>query len=296
MILTVRPLRITAGHRRRATYVLFLLPALALFILFKYYPIALAALLGFQKLSLTGGDWVGLYNYERFLQDNEAHHALWVTFQAMMTGVVVGTPFAFFLALLLSAEVTGKNVFRTAFFIPYITPVIATAYVWKVLFSSDFGTVSQIMRNLFGSSPAFLADTRLALYVIVFYGIWKGIGYTMLIYLAALEGLDSTLYDAARIDGASFLEYLWKVMVPLLNPVTWMLIILGVIGGLKSFTHALLLTGGGPKDSTMFYGLYVYYRAFQSFDYGYAAALGTILLIVIVAVTMLQIRRMRMEV
>jgi ABC-type sugar transport system permease subunit len=279
--------------RKHAVHYAFLLPALAIFVVFKYYPIALALVLSFQKLTLQGGDWVGLANFARAAQDTEARHALGVTFLAMIESIVVGIPFAFGLALLLSQELRFKTFFRTAFFIPFITPVIATTYVWKLMFSSDFGVIAGIMRALFGRAPAFLADTRIALYVIVAYGIWKGIGYTMLIYLAAMDGVDTTLYDAARIDGASFSQYLFRVLIPLLSPITWMLGILGVIGGLKSFTSALLLTGGGPKDATMFFGLYIYYQAFRNFQFGYAAALGLILLLIIVAITLLNIRRLR---
>lgn len=282
--------------RKHATHYLFLLPALALFLVFKYYPIALAVILSFQKLTLQGGDWVGLTNFARLTQDTEAWQAMGVTIRAMLLGLVVGIPFAFVLALLLSRDIRGKIFFRTAFFIPYITPVIATAYVWKLLFSSDFGLIAGVLRRLFGAAPAFLADTTIALYVIVFYSLWKGVGYTMLIYLAAMEGIDPTLFDAARIDGATFGQYLGRVLIPLLSPITWMLIILGIIGGLKSFTAALLLTGGGPKDATMFYGLYVYYQAFRNFQYGYAAALGMLLLLVIVVLTLANVKQLRVSI
>jgi multiple sugar transport system permease protein len=202
-------------------------------------------------------------------------------------------PVAFLLALFLSFDLKGKNVFRAAFFIPYITPAVATVYVWKLLFAADFGTFAHVFRSFGVESPAFLADTRLALYIVILFGIWKGMGYTMLIYLAALEGLDPTYYDAARIDGAGFTRYVWSVMLPLLRPITWVLVILGVIAGLKAFTAALLMTSGGPNDATMFFGLYVYYAAFRNFDYSYAAALGMILLVVILTITLLQWRRLR---
>jgi ABC-type sugar transport system permease subunit len=290
------PASMTRQLRKHATHYAFLVPALVLFVVFKYYPIGLAVILAFQKLTLQGGDWVGLVNFQRAMQDTEAWHALGVTLRALVLGLVVGIPFAFALALLLSQEVRGKLLFRTAFFIPYITPVIAAAYVWKLMFSSDFGVIAGVLRAVFGSAPAFLADTGIALYVIVFFGIWKSTGYTMLIYLAAMEGVDSTLYEAARIDGASFRQYLFRILIPLLSPITWMLIILGVIGGLKSFTSALLLTGGGPKDATMFFGLYVYYQAFRNFQYGYAAALGLILLAIIITLTLLQAKRLRVSI
>jgi ABC-type sugar transport system permease subunit len=291
-----RRLTATRRLRKHATHYAFLLPALLIFVVFKYYPILLAVILSFQKLTLRGGDWVGFANFSRAAQDTEARHALGITFQAMIVGLLISIPLAFALALMLSRDVRGKTFFRTAFFIPYITPVIATTYVWKLLFSSDFGIIAGVLRKFFGSAPAFLADARLALYVLVFYGVWKGIGYTMLIYLAAMEGVDTSLYDAARIDGANFVQYLFRVLIPILNPITWMLIILGIIGGLKSFTSALLLTGGGPKDATMFYGLYVYYQAFRNFQYGYAAALGLILLLIIVAITALNSRQLRASV
>jgi ABC-type sugar transport system permease subunit len=264
-----------------------------LFVGFKYYPMFLTLLLSFQKLSLDGTQWIGVANFQRFILDEDAHHALLITGQAALLGLLVGMPFAFLLALLLSFNVRGKNFFRAAFFVPYITPAVATVYVWKLLFAADFGTIAHVYRQFGWESPAFLADIHLALYVVIFFGIWKGAGYTMLIYLAALEGLDPTYYDAARIDGASFLRYMWSVMLPLLRPITWMLIILGIIGGLKSFTSALLLTSGGPNDATMFFGLYVYYAAFRNFQYSYAAALGIILLAIILTITALQWRRIR---
>ena len=290
---TVRRWTLPRRLRKHAVHYAFLMPALTIFVIFKYYPIELAVVLSFQKLTLQGGDWVGTANFNRALEDTEARHALGVTIKALVESLVVGIPFAFGLALLLSQDLRLKSFFRTAFFIPYITPIIATTYVWKLLFSSDFGVIAGILRAIFGSAPAFLADTRLSLYVIVFYGIWKGIGYSMLIYLAAMDGVDPTLYDAARIDGASFFQYLTRVLIPVLSPITWMLIILGVIGGLKSFTSALLLTGGGPSDATMFFGLYIYYQAFRNFQFGYAAALGLILLVIIVAITLLNLKRLR---
>jgi multiple sugar transport system permease protein len=282
--------------RKHSMSYVFLLPAVLLFLTFKYYPMILAVDLSFKKLTLEGGDWVGLTNFEHFLIDDEAQHALWVTVQAMIAGLGVGMPFAFLLALFLSFEVKGKNLYRTAFFIPYITPAVATAYVWKLLFAADFGTIAHIFRAFGTESPGFLADIHMALYIIIFYGIWKGAGYTMLIYLASLEGLDPTYYDAARIDGANFFQYLFSVLLPLLSPITWMLLILGIIGGLKSFTSALLVTGGGPADATMFFGLYVYYTAFRNFQYGYAAALGMILMVIIIAITLINWRRIRVTI
>jgi multiple sugar transport system permease protein len=279
--------------RKYAMSYCFLLPAMLLFAAFKYYPMVLAVKLSFQKLTLQGGEWIGLANFQRFLLDEDAHHALLVTGQATLLGLAIGMPFSFLLALLLSFDVRGKNFFRAAFFVPYITPAVATVYVWKLLFAADFGTIAHVFRIFGWESPAFLADFRLALYVVIFFGIWKGAGYTMLIYLAALESLDPTYYDAARIDGANFMRYLWSVMLPLLRPITWMLVILGVIGGLKSFTSALLMTAGGPNDATMFFGLYVYYAAFRNFQFTYAAALGMILLVIILAITLLQWRRIR---
>src|SRR5258708_273632 len=251
----------TRTLRKYAMSYAFLLPALLLFVFFKYYPIALAIQLSFQKLTLQGGEWIGLANFERFLLDDEAQHALLVTVHAMVVGLAIGIPFAFLLALFLSFDVRGKSFFRTAFFIPYITPAIATAYVWKLLFAADFGTIAHIYRAFGMTSPGFLTDTDMALNIVIFYGIWKGAGYTMLVYLAALDGLDPTYYEAARIDGAGFLQYLWSVLLPLLKPITWMLLILGIISSLKSFVSAFLLTGGGPNDATMFFGLYVYFEA-----------------------------------
>lgn len=271
----------------------FLLPAVLIFLVFKYYPIALTFILSVQKLSLEGSTWVGSANFQHFLLDSDAHHALFITFKAMLIGLVVGIPLAFLLALLLSFDTRLKGFFRTAFFIPYITPAIATVYVWKLLFTADFGTIAQLFRALGLKSPGFLADINMALYVVIAYGVWKSAGYTMLIYLASLDGLDTAYYEAARIDGAGFFRYVRSVLIPILSPITSMLIVLGVIGGLKSFISAFLLTSGGPSDATMFYGLYVYYAAFRNFQYSYAAALGLILLLIIATVTVAQWRNIR---
>jgi multiple sugar transport system permease protein len=203
--------------------------------------------------------------------------------------VPLGTLNALGLALLLNQEVKGQPVFRTLFYLPSVVSGVATATIWLWLFNPSFGPVNLALSALGVPQdrlPGWLTDPRWALSVFVFMSLW-GAGNAMLIYLAGLQGVPTHLYEAADLDGANAWVRFRHVTLPQLTPTLLFNLIMGVIGSFQTFTQSFIMTGGGPKDATLFLVLYLYQKAFQQFQMGYASAMAWILFVIVMSFTLL---------
>jgi multiple sugar transport system permease protein len=200
-----------------------------------------------------------------------------------------------FLAILLNTKLRGITIFRTLFFMPSLVPIVASVILFKILLNSDFGLVNTGLRNLgIQDPPGWFADSRWSIPSLILVRLWGSLGGTqMIIFLAGLQGIPTELLDAASIDGASAWQRTRHVTIPLLTPTIFFNTVLGVIGALQTFAAAFIATEGGPNFSTWFFALHIWKQAFDYFNMGYAAALAWFFAVLIVGLTLLQIRLSR---
>lgn len=278
-----------------ATAFVLLLPALAIFAVFTAYPFLYAA-----KLSLMEWDglnatqrFVGLDNYRALLSDGEFRQSLKVTAIYTVATTIVSIAIGLLLALALNRRLLGRNLYRTIFFTPVLTATVAAAVVWALLFDPFGGILNVAMREVGFEGPRWLSDPSWALVAIIVVGVWKRIGFTMVIYLAGLQTISPTYYDAAEVDGASAWRQFWDVTWPLLMPITVLQLIMAIIDSFQVFDHVFVMTQGGPLGSTNVLPMFLYTEGFRLFHLGYAAAVGWVIFLLILVVTILQWRLSR---
>jgi multiple sugar transport system permease protein len=284
--------------RRRLTRALlgyaFIAPWLLGFLAFAVYPFIASVYLSFTRYDIvTRPVWIGLSNYHQLLTEDPLFwKSLLITLKYAAVSVPVGIVAGVALALLLNIEVRGISVFRTIFFIPSIVPVVATSIVFVWILNPQIGLINGIL-HLFGiTGPAWLQDAHWAFWSLVFMSLW-GVGGSMIIYLAGLKDIPQQLYEAAMIDGAGPWQRLRHVTLPLMTPVIFFNLVMGTIGAFQYFTQAYVMTAGGPEDSTQFYALYLFNRAWRYLDMGYASAMAWVLFALVVVLTALIFRTHR---
>ncbi len=199
------------------------------------------------------------------------------------------------LAIMLYSQVRFKALYKVIFFLPVVIASSVTAYVFRRIFDANNGELNQILSvvGLGFLEQAWLADPRIALYALAAVNIWQWTGLSFIMYYAGLTLIDDSFYEAARIDGANFFQIIYHITVPLLRPTHFSLLILGVIGALKTFDIVFLVTGGGPGRATEFLSTYIYKKAILEFNAGYASALSVVMLLVALLLTVIQLRAYR---
>ena len=269
----------------------FVSPWLAGFLVFTAVPFLVSVYLSFTRYDVVSSPvWVGLANYRKLLSEDPLFwKSLWITFKYSLVAVPVGIVAGVALALLLNLEIGGISVYRTIFYIPSIVPVVATSVVFVWILNPQIGLVNGILRRFDIIGPAWLQDTKWAFWSLVFMSLW-GVGGSMIIYLAGLKDIPLTLYEAAIIDGAGAWQRTRHVTLPMITPVIFFNLIMGVIGSFQYFTQAFIMTQGGPEDSTHFYALYLFNRAWRYLDMGYASAMAWILFVIVMVFTVLIFR------
>jgi len=250
-------------------------------------------------LSLTSYDiarppvFVGVDNFSRaFTLDPQFWPSLAKTFYYALVVVPVGLTISMLLATLLNQRLAGTNVFRTLYFLPHLTPIVATALVWKVIFNPEVGLINTALYYATGvKGPGWLSSVEWAIPALIIMNLWRAAGgNTMMIFLAGLQGIPAELYEAAAIDGANAWHRFRYVTVPMLSPTVFFNLVLGVIGALQVFASALVASRGGPAYATWFYALHIYNEAFVNFKMGYAAALAWVFFVIVLAITYFQVR------
>ncbi len=278
---------------------MFISPWLIGFFLFAFIPIAISLYLAFTNYHLLrGGEWVGLANFERmFTTDIRYGRAVLATFQYVLIAVPLRLVFALAVAMLLNTKRRGVYWFRAAYYIPsVIGGSVAVAVMWRQLFGGD-GRVNEGVINTFIGYLGFervnwFGNPQTAIWTLILLAVWQ-FGSPMLIFLAGLRQIPSELYEAAAIDGANASQQFFRVTLPLLTPIIFFNFVMQVISGFRVFTQAFVITAGGPLDSTLFYALYLYRRAFNDFQMGYASAMAWVLLLIIAFFTALNFRLSR---
>jgi multiple sugar transport system permease protein len=246
-------------------------------------------------LSLTDWDmlrparFVGLDNYRMMLQDDLFWKSLSVTFYFTLVSVPLSLAFSFAVALLMNVNVRGIAFFRMLFYIPSIVPAVANAVLWVWVLNSEFGLLNAALNWLGLPKILWLQDPSTAMPALIVMSLWA-IGGGMVTFLAGLQGIPQHLYEAAEIDGANYWNRFRHVTIPMMSPVIFFNLVIGLIGALQTFTQGYLMTRGGPQNATLFYGLYIYRSAFRDFKMGYAAALSWVLFAIVLLLSLFVFR------
>lgn len=277
----------TARKRQGATAWLLLLPAVVFFAVFFFIPI-------FSQLytSLFSGvrspTFVGLGNFQRALGDPSVLASFITTVIFAAGSLVIGIVLGLTLAVILNQALPGRTLFRAILLVPYLTSVAIIGLLWRNILDPQVGILNRVLEVIGVPSQSWLTTQPLP--VIIGIAVWSSVGYTMVLFLAGLQGIPSVYYEAARIDGASPMQrFLW-ITLPLLAPTTLFVSMIGVITSLQQFALPYIVTGGGPGDATSLYAFRVFNVAFSDSDFSYASALSFLLLLVILALSLVQMR------
>jgi multiple sugar transport system permease protein len=270
---------------------LFVAPWIIGYLVFTLGPVLASIGLSFASYDLFSPPrWIGFRNYiELFTRDRLFILSLYNTVYYVLFSVPLGIIFAFLLALLLNVKLLGMNVYRTVFYLPAVTSGVAVSLLWVWLFNPQFGLINYLLRSIGLPAPGWLVDPLYAKPAFILMSLW-GVGGTAVIFLAGLQGVPVSLYEAAVIDGANTWQKFWHVTVPMMTPVIFFNLVMGLIGSFQVFTAAYVMTGGGPQNSTLFYVLYLFRHAFRLLRMGYAAAMAWVLFLIVVVLTFIQFR------
>jgi multiple sugar transport system permease protein len=268
---------------------LFICPWLIGFLCFTAGPMLTSFWLSFHKYDLVSIQNVGVENYRRlFTEDPLFWKALKNTIFYALVSVPLGIIGSLSIALLLNQNVRGQKLFRVCFYLPSLVPAVASALVWQWVFNSDNGILNTMLRMVGITGPQWLQDERATPWAFALMSLWGVGGGRMVIFLAGLQNISDSYYEAAKIDGASPWRCFRCVTMPLLSPVMFFNLILGVIGAFQIFTSAYVITGGGPNHASLYYALYLFQNAFEYFKFGKASAMAWVLFCILLCLTLIQ--------
>lgn len=289
-----------AGKKAIWAYIFLFVP-LIFYIVIRIYPAFSSFYISFTDWDIVSSEkqFIGLENYQRMINDPVFLKTLVNTFRYVIFGLPVTLVLSFIIAYNLNKLKRGLGFYRTLYFIPYMTSLVAVSWVWRWLYQPlPLGFFNNLL-SFFGlTQQPFLQSTSQALPSILAPTIWVEIGFQVIIFLAGLKAVPEFLYEAADIDGADNWQKLFKITIPLLRPTIIFLVVMGTIKYLRIFTQVYTMTyqgEGGPLNSTKPLVLYIYNTAFRSFDMGYASAMTVVLFIIILFITLVQLRVLEMK-
>lgn len=273
-----------------------LVPILSLIVVFSLVPIGIVIWLSFLRYNQLAptAPWIGLRNYEfAFQTDPFFRNALENTITYALVAVPANIVLSLPIALGLNQIKRFRAVFRTAFFMPVVASAVAVSLLWTTIYDPQAGWLNAFL-DLIGISPhSWLADPDLALWAVLAAAVWQDLGYNILVFLAGLQGIPDDFYDAAKVDGAGSWRRFRDVTMPLLQRTTVFVLVLTMISYLQEFTHIQVMTEGGPIRSSETLVLYIYTKAFEDLQMGYASAMSIVLMGIILVITIIQMRLLR---
>lgn len=274
---------------------LFLSPTLVIFLTFVIFPVLFSFYLSFHQWNMFSSQqaFIGLDNYQRMLHDPEFWAVLRNTLVYTVGTVPLNMILALLVAYLLNQKVAGKKFLRTAFFAPVIISPVAAAVIWRWMYDPNFGLVNYFLAFAGIRGPNWLNESHSAMYALILMAVWKSFGVNMVLFSAGLQGIPETYYEAAEMDGAGPWTKFWRITVPLLSPTTFFIMVMSIIGSFQAFDVVYVLTSGGPLGSTKVLVFYLYEHAFKFFEMGYASAIAYFLFILLIILTLLQIKYMK---
>lgn len=284
-------------RQRYAVGYAFVLPIIVFFGVFVLYPFIRSFYVSLTRWPGFGDpQFIGAENFRNLLDDPVFWKALRVTLVFTVATTVLQVVLPLLLAILLSAGWRGSVVFRTVFFVPQVVSLVVSGLLWQFMYDGDFGQINALLKSigLGDLQHGWLADPKTVLPAIMLVSLWQSLGFYMLIYFAAIQGIDQSLYEAARVDGANKVKEIWNITVPMLRPITAVVVTLNVLGGVKAFELIFVMTGGGPNHASEVLGTYLYGLAFGSSAgavpaIGYATAVSMVVALLGIGAVILQI-------
>ncbi|MEW6716450.1 MAG: sugar ABC transporter permease [Chloroflexota bacterium] len=286
--------RLTISQQEAVWAYLFISPWILGFLIFTIGPMLASLYYSFTSYNIISAPvWKGLTNYIKlFSNDPLFWHSLKVTIKYAAMALPLNLVIGLFIAILLNQKIPGVYIWRTVFFLPSVIAGVAVALLWVRIFNARIGLLNPFLKSIgILNPPGWLQDPKWAVSSLVIMSLWS-VGGSMIIYLAGLQGIPTTLYEAAKIDGANRWQRFWQITIPMMTPVIFYNLVLGLIGAFNYFTEVYVATSGtgGPVRSTLFYNLYLYQNAFRFFDMGYASAMAWVLFVIVLVVTLLVFR------
>ena len=269
----------------------FVMPNMVIFGMFVFWPLIRAFQFSTMEWGLAGPiRYVGLENFQTMFEDPVFITALKNTFIYTFGTVPVTMVIALFLAVILNRQLFLKTFYRSVIFFPVITSLVVTGFVWRMLFSTDFGVINYVFSLVGGPQIDWLTNTRFALVAVMIASIWKSLGLSMVIFLAGLQGIPDHLYESAIIDGATRRQNFWFITLPLLKPTTLFVLVISMIRSFRVFEQVYVMTQGGPGYSTQVMVMYIFREAFQLFEMGVGSAAAILFFFMVLVLTLLQMK------
>ena len=278
------------NYYKKYTPYLFLLPAAAVMIVFFFIPFFQTFGLSFfdYSSSLYNPNFVGADNYIKLFKEPVFYKVMFNTFMYLVIAVPFLVTFPLFLAILINQKIRGITLYKILLYLPVIVSIVVAAIAFKWLYAGQ-GILNYLLSLFHIKSIGWLVDTKWALFSVALVTIWKGIGYYMMIYLASLMSVPQDLYEACDIDGANFITKHLTVTIPHIMPTIALVSTISTISAMKVFAEIYVMTKGGPLNSTKTIVYYIYERAFENLDLGYASALAVVLLVVVMGFSLINI-------
>lgn len=279
-----------SAHETRWAWI-FLTPCLLGLIIFTYLPVFASLGLSFSYWNLLGTPkFIGLENYATVLNDGLFWKSFGTTCWFVVLSGVLELVISLVLAVWLNRAIRGQTFFRTAYFLPFITPMVSVALVWGWLYDPSYGMFNWILQqaHLIGKPIPWLYDPQTALWAVIILRVWKDIGYNIVIFLAGLQAVPPSLYESANLDGAGGWRTFWLITLPMITPTLFFVGIMTLINGFQAFDSVYLLTQGGPEHSTELLVYWMFKNAFEFYKIGPASAIAYILFVVILLLTLVQ--------
>ncbi|SDQ40927.1 multiple sugar transport system permease protein [Streptococcus equinus] len=276
------------AHEYRVAFMFVILPVIG-FLVFSLLPFLYSIYASLTDWNGLGRmNFIGTENFQKLLRDPYFYKTMWNTL-FLMLGIPIGLILSFALASALSRGIKGTTIFRTIYYIPVISSLAAISILWQWAYNGDFGLVNQVL-DIFGiDGPNWLQNPTTVKPAIILMTVWKGLGYSMLLYLAAIQSVPKTFYEAAELDGATAFQKFRNITWPMVKPVTFFLIVTNIIGGSQIFTEINIMTPtGGPEYSSATIVWYIWQKAFKNWQMGYACSMALVLAVIVFAVTALQ--------
>jgi multiple sugar transport system permease protein len=275
---------------------LYLAPAIILLSIFVFYPTLRLFFDSFYSWDgMSERTYVGIQNYRMLIEDDEFRQTVKNSFIFIIGSVPTGMAISLVMALLIQKHLIGQGIFRTIFFAPVVTSLVAAGLVFVWLLNYDFGVLNMMLEKLGLAKVPWLVDDKYAMLSVIIMTIWKDAGYNMILFLAGLNNISESYYEAARIDGAGSWKIFWKITWPLLMPTTFFILVVRIIFSFRTFEQIYAMTKGGPVGSTTVFVYYIYEKAFKYFEMGYASAAAIALLLIVLVLTYIQFKFVKHE-
>lgn len=286
-------------YRNKKTIFLFIAPALILYIIVLIVPIISSIYYSFFKWNILNPmKFIGFSNYIRMFTSDDVVKKSIINVLLMLVVALLGQELvAFFISIALTSHLKGAKIFKNLFFMPAVLSSTAVGLMWVMLYDSKYGLIDVFLRNvgLSGFAKSWLTDPHTALWSLCAVSVWQFIGNSMIIFISAIQTIPESLFEAAKIDGASYLQTARKITVPLMQPIIKINTVLIAVGTLKTFDLTYVMTGGGPDHATEVLASIMYTRAFKMLEYGYGDSISVILLIMCLLVTFIIMKAFKSE-